>query len=133
MPLVWAHAEYLKLRRSLQDGRVFDLPAQPVQRYLERKTVSPHVVWRFNHKCRAMPAGKTLRVEVRAAATVHWTHDGWATKLGAETRDTGCGLHIADLPTSRLAGGTRMEFTFEWTEARRWEGANFAVEVVKEG
>jgi hypothetical protein len=26
MPLVWAHAEYLKLRRSLRDGRVFDLP-----------------------------------------------------------------------------------------------------------
>ena len=26
MPLVWAHAEYLKLRRSIQDGRVFDLP-----------------------------------------------------------------------------------------------------------
>ena len=26
MPLVWAHAEYLKLRRSLRDGRVFDMP-----------------------------------------------------------------------------------------------------------
>jgi len=26
MPLVWAHAEYLKLRRSLRDNRVFDLP-----------------------------------------------------------------------------------------------------------
>jgi glucoamylase len=27
-PLVWAHAEYLKLRRSIHDGRVFDLPAE---------------------------------------------------------------------------------------------------------
>lgn len=26
MPLVWAHAEYLKLRRSLRDNRVFDMP-----------------------------------------------------------------------------------------------------------
>jgi glucoamylase len=26
MPLVWAHAEYIKLHRSLQDGRVFDMP-----------------------------------------------------------------------------------------------------------
>jgi len=25
-PLVWAHAEYLKLRRSIQDGKIFDLP-----------------------------------------------------------------------------------------------------------
>jgi glucoamylase len=26
MPLVWAHAEYVKLARSLRDGRVFDTP-----------------------------------------------------------------------------------------------------------
>jgi glucoamylase len=37
MPLVWAHAEYLKLRRSLRDGRLFDLPPQTVQRYLIEK------------------------------------------------------------------------------------------------
>jgi glucoamylase len=34
MPLVWAHAEYVKLLRSLRDGRVFDMPAQTVKRYL---------------------------------------------------------------------------------------------------
>lgn len=34
MPLVWAHAEHLKLLRSLHDGRVFDMPPQTVQRYL---------------------------------------------------------------------------------------------------
>ena len=130
MPLVWAHAEYLKLRRSLQDGRIFDLPAQTVQRYLEGKTVSPLGIWRFSHKCRSLTAGKTLRVEVLAASTVHWTRDGWATKLETPTRDTGCGLHIADLRTSDLPAGARIEFTFHWTEADRWEGANFPVEVV---
>ena len=40
MPLVWAHAEYLKLCRSLHDGSVFDTPRQPVQRYLSRVAVS---------------------------------------------------------------------------------------------
>ncbi len=34
-PLVWAHAEHLKLMRSLQDGRVFDMPPQTVSRYLK--------------------------------------------------------------------------------------------------
>lgn len=130
MPLVWAHAEYLKLRRSLQDGRVFDLPPQPVKRYLERKTVSPCVIWRFSHKCRSMPAGKMLRIEVRAPATIHWTDDGWATKRETATRETGCALYIADLPASKLAAGSGIEFTFHWTEANRWEGTNFAVQVV---
>ncbi len=40
MPLAWAHAEYLKLRRSLQDGRTFDRPPQTVRRYLEQKVGS---------------------------------------------------------------------------------------------
>jgi len=35
MPLVWAHAEYVKLCRSLADRRVFDTPPQTVARYLE--------------------------------------------------------------------------------------------------
>jgi glucoamylase len=33
-PLLWAHGEYIKLRRSLRDGRVFDAPRQTVKRYL---------------------------------------------------------------------------------------------------
>jgi glucoamylase len=40
MPLVWAHAEYVKLLRSLKDGRVFDMPPQTVQRYQVEKVAS---------------------------------------------------------------------------------------------
>jgi glucoamylase len=40
MPLVWAHAEYVKLLRSLKDGRVFDMLPQTVQRYQVEKVAS---------------------------------------------------------------------------------------------
>jgi glucoamylase len=33
-PLLWAHGEYVKLRRSIKDGRVFDAPRQTFKRYL---------------------------------------------------------------------------------------------------
>jgi glucoamylase len=33
-PLLWAHGEYVKLRRSIRDGRVFDAPRQTFKRYL---------------------------------------------------------------------------------------------------
>src|SRR5512142_362079 len=79
MPLVWAHAEYVKLLRSLHDGRVFDMPPQTVQRYLVEQTESPCVVWRFNHKIRSLPAGKILRVETLAPAVIHWSDDDWNT------------------------------------------------------
>jgi glucoamylase len=37
MPLVWAHAEYAKLVRSLYDGRVFDMPQQSYERYVRHR------------------------------------------------------------------------------------------------
>jgi glucoamylase len=37
MPLVWAHAEYAKLVRSLHEGRVFDMPQQAYERYVRGK------------------------------------------------------------------------------------------------
>jgi glucoamylase len=130
MPLVWAHAEYLKLRRSLRDGRVFDMPPQPVQRYQVDGVRSPHHLWRFNQKCHALPAGKTLRIEALAPALVHWSPDGWLTVHDIETRDSGLGVHVADLPTDSLSVGATVRFTFRWPLADRWEGVDFTVSVV---
>jgi glucoamylase len=129
MPLVWAHAEYVKLCRSLRNGQVFDMPPQPVQRYQVEETGSPYALWRFNHKCRVIPAGKTLRVEVLAPAVVCWSADGWQTKRELEAQDMGLGVHVADLPTDELKIGMTVVFTFYWPDVGNWEGINFDVEI----
>ncbi|MFZ0246129.1 glucan 1,4-alpha-glucosidase [Candidatus Binatus sp.] len=130
MPLVWAHAEYLKLRRSLRDGQLFDRPPQTVQRYLVKKTISPRVVWRFNHKIRSMPVGKILRIETMAPTVIHWSSDNWNTVQEATTHDVGLGIHIADLTTEALSEGKQVKFTFYWPDAAHWEGKDFVVPVV---
>lgn len=130
MPLVWAHAEYVKLCRSLREGRVFDTPPQPVQRYLVEKTSSDHTIWRFNHKCQTAPKGNTLRVELLAPATVHWSSDEWETTNDVKTRDTGLGVHVADLPTDVLPVGATVHLTFYWLLEDRWENTDFALWMV---
>jgi glucoamylase len=130
MPLVWAHAEYVKLCRSLADGHVFDMPPQPVSRYQKDKIESPHAPWRFNHKCKTIPVGKTLRIEVLQPARVHWSADNWRTAMDSTTRDTGLGIHLTDLPTDKLSAGTQMRFTFQWTLDSRWEGVDFMVTAI---
>lgn len=132
MPLVWAHAEYVKLRRSLAVGRVFDAPPQTVQRYLVEKTGSPHALWRFNNKATVIRAGTTLRLEMLAPALVHWSPDGWRTIHDTETRDTGLGVHVADLLTETLPPRTVITFTFYWLERAVWERADFVVTVAAE-
>ncbi|MFO0753857.1 MAG: glucan 1,4-alpha-glucosidase [Thermodesulfovibrionales bacterium] len=127
MPLVWAHAEYIKVKRSLQEGRVFDMPPQTAQRYLVEKRVSPHAIWRFNQKARSMPQGRVLRIEVLVRAVVHWGADGWKEVRDTPTRDTGLGIHLADIPTQELPHGEKVNFTFYWPDAQRWEQTDFAV------
>ncbi|HZB95318.1 MAG TPA: glucan 1,4-alpha-glucosidase [Herpetosiphonaceae bacterium] len=129
MPLVWAHAEYIKLRRSLREKRVFDLPPHPVQRYIVEQRKSNLFVWGFNHKIPTMPARQKLRLEVRAPAIVHWSADGWKTTHDTPTWPTGLGVHVADLPTERLSAGETVTFTFHWTEVDRWEGTDFEVKI----
>ena len=128
-PLVWAHAEYVKLRRSLHDGKVFDQPPQPVQRYLIDKVVPRFFEWRFNNKCRSIPRGKTLRLVLPSAANVHWSLDGWKSSHDTNARDTGLGVFILDFPTASLPVGRQVVFTFFWQTENRWEGTDYSVTV----
>jgi glucoamylase len=128
-PLAWAHAEYLKLCRSLHDRRVFDQPQQTTQRYLVEHTTTDLQTWRFNNKCRCMTAGMRLRIEVLAPATIHWSSNNWQTTSDLSTRDSGFGICYADLPTKNLPKGAVVVFTFFWKESRNWEGTNFYVTV----
>lgn len=131
MPLVWAHAEYIKLCRSLADGRVFDLPPQTVQRYQTEKVESPFGIWRFNHKSLVLLRGLRLRIEVRDEAFVRWTSDAWSQHGDAKTRDTGLGMHLVDLPSHDLPAGVRISFTFFWLASNRWENVNFELTVIE--
>ncbi|MCC7242612.1 MAG: hypothetical protein IT180_11855 [Acidobacteria bacterium] len=64
-----------------------------------------------------------------APAVVHWSDDGWQTVHDTSSRDTGAGVYVADLPTAAVPAGGRIEFTFFWPEAARWEGRDFWVAV----
>jgi glucoamylase len=128
-PLVWAHSEYIKLVRSLKDGRIFDQPPQTVQRYRVEKRCSVYCEWRFNNKCRVMPAGKTLRIATMAPVMVHWSNDGWQTTNDVTALDTGAGIYVANLPTGQLPPGRSIVFTMYWPQGQRWEGTDFSVAI----
>ncbi|HKV81832.1 MAG TPA: glucan 1,4-alpha-glucosidase [Candidatus Sulfotelmatobacter sp.] len=128
-PLVWAHSEYIKLRRSIRDGKIFDQPPQTVQRYLKEKHVRQFFGWRFNNKTRSIPRNKTLRIVLLLPGRVHWTIDNWTTAHDTDTRDTGLGIHVLDLPTASLPPGADAVFTFFWPNENRWEGTDYRVVV----
>jgi len=128
-PLVWAHSEYIKLRRSLADGKVFDQPPQTVERYLVDKVSATYFNWRFNNKPRTMPCGKQLRILMQDHAMVHWSFDNWQTSQDSESVESGWNLQHVDLPTKSLPPGRQVVFTFLWKNNGRWEGRDYEVAV----
>jgi glucoamylase len=62
---------------------------------------------------------------------VRWSADQWCTASDAPARDTGLGEWATDLPTDHLPSGTRIDFTFYWTEVDRWEDLDFSTAIVE--
>jgi glucoamylase len=130
MPLVWAHAEYLKLCRSLSDGRVFDMPPETAKRYLLAPKPNDYTIWAPNHKLRKLPRGTTLRLILPAQAKVIWSTDGWGTKNEKETRLSTLGVYVANLPTKNLKLGTSICFVIHWHDKESQQEAVFEIEIV---
>lgn len=122
MPLVWAHAEHIKLLRSLADGTVFDLPPQPVRRY-QRNQQTPRVQsWRPDWRTGTMPAGRVLRVELPEPSVVVWGLDDAGPRQETATHDTGLGVHVAELHP----GPAPSRIVFAWRRAGGDAGAGEA-------
>jgi glucoamylase len=128
MPLVWAHAEYLKLLRSVCDGRVSDC-IQPVElRYAQGNTRSKIEVFKFRRQINTIRSGLVLRVIAQKHFRVVWSADGWKTTTVLESTALGYAGSYADVPTAAGQTGS-LSFTLFWTEENRWEGRNFDVAV----
>jgi glucoamylase len=109
MPLVWAHAEYAKLVRSLHDGRVFDMPQQPYERYVRQRVGCDLTIWAQHCRASSMPVGNRLRIQSPVDMMVRWTV-GDADASEIVCRDTKIGVWLADLDTERVPVGAMIRF-----------------------
>lgn len=129
MPLVWAHAEYVKLCLSLDTGRPIDAPSKTWRRYQGIRPRATHRLWRFTHMRRHLYVGQDLFLLCDAPARVHWGINGWQSPGDLESEDWELG-HVVRLPTRELRPGDSVQFTFYWPEVGRWEGRDFSIGVV---
>ncbi len=129
MPLVWAHAEFVKLCYSRALGRPVDRPAATWERYRGAAPRLDYAIWGPTMRLRRLRAGDALTIALKARARVHWGVDGWKEISDLDTRDVGLGLHVVDLPVAALAAGRTIQFTFLWLDTQAWEGEDYEIEV----
>jgi glucoamylase len=128
MPLLWAHAEYVKLLRSVADGRVFDLIPVVADRYLAGRGRRDLEVWKLTRQVREVAPGQVLRVQAGRPFALQWSADLWQTAVRTEATTTRLGPAFVDLP---VAPGQRapLRFTFYWTDDSCWECRDYEVRV----
>jgi glucoamylase len=129
MPLVWAHAEYLTLLRSVADGEVYDFIPELAERYQSPRKPRCVEFWKPNRHAASVRAGGTLRVQAPAAFHLHWSADEWHTIGDTPARTTPLGIWYVDVPTTKQQRSP-IRFTLRWAEGDRWEGRDYEVAVV---
>ncbi len=118
MPLMWAHAEYLKLLRSVSDGAVFDLIPEVADRYLYNNGRKNLEVWKHNRQVQSVADGTVLRVQAMDPFTLHWSNDEWQTVNDTHSQTTAIGTLISSM--SRLRNGRPCSRALHFSLAQRW-------------
>jgi glucoamylase len=130
-PLMWAHAEYIKLLRSASDGRVFDAIDEVRNRYLKPgRKPSRMQVWKSNRHIHSVSPGDRLRIQASRPFTLHWTNDEWQHANDTASNSTPIGFDYVDIDIG-ASDQAPVRFTFNWHETGEWEGRDYSVEITR--
>ncbi len=133
VPLVWAHAEYLKLLRSAVDGKVFDRIDSVYERYCEPegrgKRRANLEFYSLRRPIQKVTAGDTLRILDDAPFEVLWTADQWKTTQSTMGRSLGSAGYSADICTVRTEESGVLSWTLHWPQQNRWLGYNVDISI----
>lgn len=129
-PLMWAHAEYIKLLRSAVDGRPFDWMPEVAERYGTPGARGGIEIWKTNRRAATVRAGVTLRILDGRPFRLHWSSDSWRTPRDVEATRTPLGIWFVDLAVDP-SQVEPLVFTFLWTSTGTWEGRDYSVAVTR--
>ena len=127
MPLVWAHAEFLKLLVARQQGRPVELLKSVERRYATRRPEAAAWHWRHAAPFDTLPRGRTLLIEALEPFRLHVGFDGWRDVRDVASEPLGLGIHGVRFQAASLSARSAVDFTFYFSQARCWEGADHRV------
>lgn len=127
-PLIWAHAEYIKLLRTKRDCRGCDIIPEVYERYTVKRVKTSITAWKKNKPIKRMKATDRLRIVTHEPAIVRWSMDNWKTVKDNELEPSGLGTFYLDIQ-ERLESGKVFIFTFYYPAIDAWEGENCEISI----
>ncbi len=133
MPLVWAHAELLRLLAARPDGRPIELLDVVRDRYGGRRPRSATWYWRDEVPFVTLASGRALVIEGRGPFVLHFSLDGWAHTADRSARPLGLGMFGACFEREELEGARQIRFTRFFLGSQRWEGHDHVMSITTTG
>jgi glucoamylase len=127
MPLVWAHAEFLKLAVARDQGLPIELMQDVWKRYAGKRPAAATWYWRSEAPFDRLPTDRSLVVEDSKPFLMHFGKDGWEDVEDRESKPLGLGMHGLRLERSELAAWSRLDFTRIYEN--RWESEDHTIEL----
>ncbi len=124
-PLVWGHAELVKLALSRHRGSPVDRPARVAARYRGVTPTPARVFWRDTVPVTQLAAGRDLVIEAREPFTLHYGHDAWAGATDRASQPLGLGMHGVTLAAAELGAWHTLDFTRRFDHG--WENTDHTV------
>lgn len=127
MPLVWAHAEFLKLLAARQQGRPLEMLASVERRYGARRPAAAVWHWRRSAPFDVLPPGRALLIECLEPFSLHYGFDGWQHVVDVPSKPLGLSIHGVRFDAAAIADCSIMDFTLYFVEQMRWEGTDHRI------
>ncbi|HXL97758.1 MAG TPA: glycoside hydrolase family 15 protein, partial [Steroidobacteraceae bacterium] len=131
MPLLWTHAEFLKLLIAREHRRPIELLLAVEQRYrctaADRFAARVAAAWHWRDEVPVLKheVGRALLIEDRTAFTLHFGFDGWQWVDERAALEQPFGLWAVRLSAEELTGPSELNFTRRYDD--RWEGVDHRV------
>src|SRR5690606_7621881 len=117
MPLVWAHAEFLKLLVARGEGRPLERTEAVWSRWGGRCPRATTWHWRDSVPFDALPAHHAVLVEATNPFTLHVGTDGWNAARDQASSPVGLDVHAVRLDAASLRGHRTVEFKRRFGDA----------------
>lgn len=128
MPLVWAHAEFLKLLVAKERGRPLELLDAVWKRYQGHIPEATTWHWRSDVPFSTLPKGRTLLIENVQPFVLHMGHDGWQQMEDRPSEPLGLRMHGVHVKGAAGIDGHQLNFTFFYPGDGHWEGRDYTVD-----
>lgn len=127
MPLIWAHAEFIKLIYIHISQKPIEQLTCVTDRYLKNKQKSDTVYWYDTFPCSSVSSKYNLWIQAKSPFKLHYGVDGWNNVQDQQSQPLGLGIYGVCLKLKDIAGQT-INFTRHFDD-HGWEGKNWDVSI----